>query len=65
LATPGSPQLPESWGPNFGSIESGCVRGGIRGKLYDSDCYEFEKCQAEAVGMMMPEEFLENLESPR
>ena len=65
LATPGSPQLPESWGPSFGSIESGCVRGGIRGKQYDSDCYEFEKSQAEAVGMMMPEEFLENSESPR
>ena len=65
LATPGSPQLPARWGPSFGSIESGSVRGGILVKQYDSDCYEFEKNQAEAVGMIMPEEFLHNPESPR
>ena len=57
LSPPDSPLLPESWKANFGSIEPGTVRGGIRGHCYDSECREFEQRQASELGMHGPHDY--------
>ena len=51
LAPKDSLRLPDSWGDWFRSIEPGTVRGGIRGQAYDQRCQDFERRQADHLGM--------------
>ncbi len=51
LAPPDWPRLPDSWRPAYGAIETGMVRGGIRGQAYDGARAAFEQRQAADLGM--------------
>jgi hypothetical protein len=53
LAPPDSPRLPESWLPAYRSVSPGTVRGGIIGQAYDTTRREYERQQAEELGMGM------------
>jgi hypothetical protein len=53
LAPPDWPALPESWRPAYGSVEAGTVRGGIIGQAYDDTRREYERRQADELGMRM------------
>lgn len=53
LAPPDSPRLPGSWLPAYRSVSPGTVRGGIIGQAYDATRREYERRQAEALGMRM------------
>jgi hypothetical protein len=55
LAPPDSERLPASWRALYRSVESGTVRGGIRGREYDERCAAFERRQAADLGMRLPE----------
>jgi hypothetical protein len=50
IAPADSKALPSSWTQLYRNVEPGSVRGGIRGKAYDSRCEDFERRQAAAVG---------------
>jgi len=54
LAPPDSVKLPDSWGAYFRSTDPGTVRGGIRGQQYNELCLDFEKRQAQYMGMPTP-----------
>jgi hypothetical protein len=54
LAPPDTVKLPDSWGAYFRSIKPGTVRGGIRGQQYNELCRDFEKRQANYMGMPEP-----------
>jgi hypothetical protein len=51
IAPPDSIALPKSWKELYRHIEPGSVRGGIRGRIYDARCEEFERRQAQEVGV--------------
>ncbi len=51
LAPPDWPRLPESWRPAYGAVEAATVRGGILGQAYDESRREYERRQAEDLGM--------------
>ena len=51
LAPPDSIKMPESWKAFYRSIEPGTVRGGIRGQAYEKFHADFEKRQADFLGM--------------
>jgi hypothetical protein len=51
IAPPDSVRLPESWRPAYRSVDPGTVRGGIIGQAYDAVRREFDRRQAEDVGM--------------
>ena len=51
LAPPFSVRLPAKWGDYFRAVEPGKVRGGIRGHHHDQTCWDFERRQAETLGM--------------
>lgn len=53
IAPPDSVRLPESWRPAYRSIEPGTVRGGIIGQAYDAARQDFERRQAEDIGMRL------------
>jgi len=55
LAPPDGERLPESWRVLYKAVEPGTVRGGIIGQHYDERCKAFEKQQAHALGMRLPE----------
>ncbi len=51
LAPPDSIKMPESWKAFYRSIEPSTVRGGIRGQAYEQSHADFEKRQADFLGM--------------
>jgi alpha-ketoglutarate-dependent taurine dioxygenase len=53
LAPPDSVRLPDSWRDLYRSVEPGSVRGGIRGLAYDARRAEFERHQAQHLGMAL------------
>lgn len=53
LAPPDSPRLPASWLPAYRSVSPGTVRGGIVGQAYDAPRREYERRQANELGMRM------------
>ena len=53
LAPPDSPRLPESWLPAYRSVLPGTVRGGIIGQAYDATRQEYERRQAQELGMRL------------
>ncbi len=53
LAPADSPRLPESWLPAYRSVSPGTVRGGIIGQAYDAKRREYERRQAQELGMRM------------
>jgi hypothetical protein len=55
LAPPDGDHLPESWRVLYKAVEPGTVRGGIIGQAHDERCKAFEKRQAQALGMRLPE----------
>jgi hypothetical protein len=54
LAPPDSFRLPEGWRAQYGAVEAGAIRGGIRGQHYTQRCVDFEIRQAKALGMRPP-----------
>ncbi len=53
LAPPDGDHLPESWRVLYKAVEPGTVRGGIIGQAHDERCKNFEKRQAQALGMRL------------
>ena len=51
LAPPDSIKMPESWKAFYRSIEPSTVRGGIRGQAYEKSHADFERRQADFLGM--------------
>jgi hypothetical protein len=56
LAPPDGELLPESWRVLYKAVEPATVRGGIIGQHHDARCKQFEKRQAEDLGMKIAEE---------
>jgi hypothetical protein len=54
LSTPQGERLPESWRVLYRAVEPATVRGGIRGQQYDEERQQYERTQADAVGMTLP-----------
>ncbi len=55
IAPPDGDRLPESWRVLYRAVEPGCVRGGIIGQHHDERCRYFERRQAQALGMRLPD----------
>ena len=55
LAPPDSARLPDSWWDFYRATAPGTVRGGIRGHNHDETCRAFERRQAAALGMVVPD----------
>ena len=55
LAPKGAVALPPSWAEAYGVTEANAVRGGTRGQHYDNRRRDFERRQAEALGMILNE----------
>jgi hypothetical protein len=53
LAPPDGARLPESWRVLYKAVEPGTVRGGIVGQQYDAKRRNFERRQAEDLGMRL------------
>jgi alpha-ketoglutarate-dependent taurine dioxygenase len=53
LAPPDGDRLPESWRVLYKSVQPGTVRGGIVGQHHDERCRDFERRQAQALGMRL------------
>jgi hypothetical protein len=51
IAPPDSVRLPESWRPAYRSTEPETVRGGIIGQAYDAARQQFDRRQADELGM--------------
>jgi hypothetical protein len=51
LSLPVSQPLPESWVEYWGDARAGSVRGGVRGSATSNEYLEYEKRQAEQMGM--------------
>jgi hypothetical protein len=51
LATPDGARLPRGWASKRGAEEPGVVKGGVRGPRHDRGCREFERRQADDLGM--------------
>lgn len=51
LAVPGSQPLPDDWKEYYGEVRAGSVRGGVRGSAITQEFLDYEKRQAQALGM--------------
>ncbi|KAL2794880.1 hypothetical protein BJX66DRAFT_325073 [Aspergillus keveii] len=51
LSIPSSQPLPEEWAEYWGDVRAGAVRGGVRGSAITEAFLQYEKRQAEALGM--------------
>ena len=56
VAPPDGDDLPESWRVLYRAVNRGTVRGGIIGQAHDERCKAFERRQAAALGMRLPDE---------